>query len=234
MAEYAGCLDEELILMLRGEIPRDTSMPYGRKEEIARDTSMPYGRKEEIARDTSMPYGRKEEIMDYILDKYKPLVRRRANALYLIGGDTDDLIQEGMIGLFKAIRDFCPDKDSSFSHFARICVERQMYTAVEASRRKKHAPLNSYISLYDDSDEKGMPLADVLAGEEDRNPERLLIDRESIQQKLSALAKQLSKMEKQVFDYMLEGLSYRQIAEKMGKSPKAIDNAIQRMKGKAE
>lgn len=79
-----------------------------------------------------------------------------------------------------------------------------------------------------------MPLADVLAGEEDRNPERLLIDRESIQQKLSALAKQLSKMEKQVFDYMLEGLSYRQIAEKMGKSPKAIDNAIQRMKGKAE
>ena len=93
------------------------------------------------------PYGRKEKIQDYILAKYKPLVRKRANALYLIGGDTDDLIQEGMIGLFKAIRDFRPDKDSSFYHFAKMCVERQMYTAIEASRRKKHAPLNSYISL---------------------------------------------------------------------------------------
>lgn len=108
------------------------------------------------------PYGREDEIQDYILSKYKPLVRRRANALYLIGGDTDDLIQEGMIGLFKAIRDFCPDKDSSFYYFARMCVERQMYTAIEASQRKKHAPLNSYISLYDDSDEKGRALADVL------------------------------------------------------------------------
>lgn len=173
-------------------------------------------------------------IMAYILDKYKPLVRRRANALYLIGGDTDDLIQEGMIGLFKAIQDYRPGKEASFYHFARLCIDRQMYTAVEASRRKKHAPLNSYISLYEDSDEKGMTLADVLTGEEDKNPESLLIDRENIRQKLDELSKNLSKMEKQVFDYMLEGLSYRQIAEKMGKSPKAIDNAIQRMKGKAE
>lgn len=173
-------------------------------------------------------------VMAYILDKYKPLVRKRANALYLIGGDTDDLIQEGMIGLFKAIQDYRPDKDASFYHFAKLCIDRQMYTAVEASRRKKHAPLNSYISLYEDSDEKGMTLADVLTGKEDENPERLLIDRENIQQKLNELSKNLSKMEKQVFDYMLEGLHYQQIAEKMGKSPKAIDNAIQRMKGKAE
>lgn len=216
MADYRICSDEELIAALRG------------------DTSIPYGKKEEIQKDTSMPYGNKEEIQDYLLDKYKPLVRKRANALYLIGGDTDDLIQEGMIGLFKAIRDFCPDKDSSFYHFARLCVERQMYTAIEASRRKKHAPLNSYVSLYDDSDEKGMALADVLAGEQKENPEYLLIDRESVNHKLSALSKNLSKMERQVFDYMLEGMNYRQIAEKMGKSPKAIDNAIQRMKGKAE
>ena len=207
MADYTGCSDEELIAKLR------------EKEET---------------QGTSMPYGKQEEIQDYMLAKYKPLVRKRANALYLIGGDTDDLIQEGMIGLFKAIRDICPDKDSSFYHFAKMCVERQMYTAIEASRRKKHAPLNSYISLYDDSDEKGMALADILTGEEDENPEYLLIDRESVKQKLDALAKNLSKMEKQVFDYMLEGLNYRQIAEKMGKSPKAIDNAIQRMKGKAE
>ena len=157
--------------------------------------------------------GNETKIMDYILNKYKPLVRKRANALYLIGGDTDDLIQEGMIGLFKAI---------------------QVYTAVKAAGRKKHAPLNSYVSLYDDPDANGMALADVLAGEADENPERLVIDRESVQQKLDALAKQLSKLEKQVFDHMLEGLSYRQIAEQMGKSPKAIDNAIQRMKAKAE
>ncbi len=220
-----GCSDEELIAALRGQ---------EEKADIQGDTSMPYGNKADIQGDTSMPYDKKDEIQEYILGKYKPLVRKRANALYLIGGDTDDLIQEGMIGLFKAIRDFNPDKDSSFSHFARICVERQMYTAIEASRRMKHAPLNSYISLYDDSDEEGMALADVLKGEEDENPENLLIDRESVRQRLNALSEKLSKMEKQVFDYMLKGLNYRQIAEKMGKSPKAIDNAIQRMKGKAE
>lgn len=172
------------------------------------------------------------EITDYILAKYKPLVRKRANALYLIGGDTDDLIQEGMIGLFKAIRDYKSDHDTSFYHFANLCIERQMYTAVEASRRKKHAPLNSYISLYDDSGANGTPLADVLTGRADENPEYMLIDKESVKQCLEEVSKNLSKMEKQVFDYMLEGLNYQQIAEKMGKSPKAIDNAIQRMKSK--
>ena len=172
-----------------------------------------------------------QEIMDYILDKYKPLVRKRANSLYLIGGDTDDLIQEGMIGLFKAIRDYKEDQDTSFYHFAKLCIERQMYTAVEASRRKKHAPLNSYISLYDDTG-GGVALADILMGRADENPEYMLIDKESVKQCLEEVSKNLSKMEKQVLDYMLEGFNYQQIAEKMGKSPKAIDNAIQRMKGK--
>ncbi len=172
-------------------------------------------------------------IMDYILSKYKPFVRRRANALYLIGGDTDDLIQEGMIGLFKAIQEYRRERDASFSHFARLCIERQMYTAVEASRRKKHAPLNTYIS-FDASDDHGVALADVLSGSADENPECLLIGKEEIAQRFRSLEQSLSKMEKQVFDYMLEGLSYRRIAEKMGKSPKAIDNAIQRMRVKAE
>ena len=171
--------------------------------------------------------------MDYILGKYKPLVRKRANALYLIGGDTDDLIQEGMIGLFKAIREYEPERDASFYSFARLCVERQMYTAIEASRRQKHAPLNSYIS-FDASDDRGVALADMLAGGAQENPESLLIGREDIEQRFLALQNSLSKMEKQVFDYMLEGLNYRQIAEQMGKSPKAIDNAIQRMRTKAE
>lgn len=172
-------------------------------------------------------------IMEYILGKYKPLVRKRANALYLIGGDTDDLIQEGMIGLFQAIRKYNPQKDASFYHFARLCVERQMYTAVEASRRKKHAPLNTYIS-FDASDSHGVALADVLAGGAQENPESLLIGKEEIAQRFDALERRLSKMEKQVFDAMLEGLDYRQIAQKMGKPPKAIDNAIQRMRLKAE
>lgn len=171
-------------------------------------------------------------IMDYILDKYKPLVRKHANALYLIGGDTDDLIQEGMIGLFKAIRDYQPDRDASFFHFAKLCIDRQMYTAVEASRRKKHAPLNSYISLYEKLDADGMALAEVLAGGADENPEHLLIGQEDVRQRLDAMQENLSKMEKQVLDYMLEGLGYRQIADKMQKSPKAIDNAIQRMRAK--
>ncbi len=172
-------------------------------------------------------------IMEYILGKYKPFVRKRANALYLIGGDTDDLIQEGMIGLFKAIQEYKPGRDASFSHFARLCIERQMYTAVEASRRKKHTPLNTYIS-FDASDDRGVALADVLSGSANENPESLLIGREEIEQRFAALEKSLSKMEKQVFDYMIEGLPYRQIAKKMGKSPKAVDNAIQRMRMKAE
>lgn len=171
------------------------------------------------------------EITDYILDKYKPLVRKRANALYLIGGDTDDLIQEGMIGLFKAIRDYEPKREASFYHFADLCIARQMYTAVEASRRKKHAPLNSYVSLYDDSGE-GVALADVLTGLEDENPEHMLIDRENMRQKMEEFSRSLSKMEREVFGYMLEGMNYRQIAERMKKSPKSIDNAIQRMRGK--
>lgn len=174
------------------------------------------------------------DIMDYILGKYKHLVRKKANALYLIGGDTDDLIQEGMIGLFKAIRDYRRGGDASFYYFAELCITRQMYTAVEASQRKKHAPLNSYISIYDDFQENGIPLMDVLTGAEDKNPEHMLIDRENLDQKLKNLAKDLSKMERIVFDYSLEGLDYKQIAKKMDKSPKAIDNALQRIKSKFE
>lgn len=207
MADYIGYSDEELIAILRKNEMQGMEHPL-------------------------MPYGSKEEITDYILAKYKPLVRKRANALFLIGGDTDDLIQEGMIGLFKAIRDYKADQDTSFYHFANLCIERQMYTAVEASRRKKHAPLNSYISLYDDSGVNGTALADVLTGRADENPEYMLIDKESVKQCLDEVSKNLSKMEKQVFDYMLEGFNYQQIAEKMGKSPKAIDNAIQRMRSK--
>ena len=178
-------------------------------------------------------FGKKEpEVMDYLLGKYKPLVRKKANALYLIGGDTDDLIQEGMIGLFKAVESFDQEKESSFYHFAELCITRQMYSAVEASRRKKHAPLNSYISLYDEEGENGVRLADVLSEEGEKNPERMFIDRETFLQDLEKLSENLSTMERKVLDCILEGLNYKQIAAKLGKSPKSIDNALQRIKRK--
>ena len=173
-----------------------------------------------------------EKIVDFILDKYKPLVRKKANAMYLIGGDTDDLIQEGMIGLFKAIRDYNKEKESSFFHFAELCISRQLYTVVEAYNRKKHAPLNSYISLYSGTNEDGVVLADSLTAAVTEDPEQLMIDQENMVLFLEKVKERLSKMEAQVLDYYLTGLNYQQIAEKMEKSPKAIDNALQRIKVK--
>lgn len=173
-----------------------------------------------------------ERIMDFVLDKYKPLVRKKANAMYLIGGDTDDLIQEGMIGLFKAIRDYNGEKESSFFHFAEICISRQLYTVVEASNRKKHAPLNSYVSLYSGTNEEGVVLADSLTAAATEDPEQIMIDQENLAQFLEKVKERLSKMESRVLEQYLAGLSYIQIAEAMGKTPKTIDNALQRIKSK--
>lgn len=172
------------------------------------------------------------QIMEYILDKYKPLVRKKANAMYLIGGETDDLIQEGMIGLFKAIRDYDAGRETSFFHFAEICISRQLYNAVEASNRKKHAPLNSYVSFYAGSEEEGQSLLDSLSSGEIGNPEDMIISQENAKQFWKQLRERLSGMEQQVLDEYLSGLNYKQIAQRMGKSPKAIDNALQRIKGK--
>ena len=173
-----------------------------------------------------------ERIMDYILDKYKPLVRKKANTMYLIGGDTDDLIQEGMIGLFKAIRDYEEEKEASFFHFAELCISRQIYTAVEASNRKKHAPLNSYVSLYSGTNEEGVVLADSLTTSMMENPEQMMIDQENLTIFMEQLKQRLSKLECQVLDYYLAGLNYQQIAEQMEKKPKSIDNTLQRIKAK--
>ncbi len=173
------------------------------------------------------------EITDYLMDKYKNLVRKKAKALYLIGGDTDDLIQEGMIGLFKAVRDYRADKDSSFFHFADLCISRQMYTAVEASQRKKHMPLNSYIPLYSDSDDKEMVnLEAAISAVDELDPESILINKENLKTFQKKVADSLSKMEQEVLTYYLQGFDYIQIAEVMGKEPKAIDNALQRLKKK--
>lgn len=173
------------------------------------------------------------QIMEYLLEKYKNLVRKKANALFLLGGDTDDLIQEGMIGLFKAIRDYDMNKGGNFFGFAELCMNRQMYSAVEAAARKKHGPLNSYISL---SEKEGSEQESILWNAQRENtsesPEDMLIDQENFEHLLASLQVSLSSLEKTVLDAHLSGMNYRQIAQKLGKSEKSIDNALQRIKTK--
>lgn len=175
--------------------------------------------------------GGQSEITEYILDKYKNLVRKRANAMFLVGGDNEDLIQEGMIGLFKAIRDFQPDRETSFAYFADLCVSRQIIHAVERAGRKKHQPLNTYVSLSE-QEEQSREWMDVLMTLDNANPEQLLIARENWADLEDRIAKELSGLEKKVMHYYLQGLGYREIAQVMGKSPKTIDNALQRIRGK--
>ena len=176
-----------------------------------------------------------QDIMDYILEKYKGLVLKRANAMYLIGGDTDDLIQEGMIGLFKAIRDYQEGKDTSFWRFADLCITRQIYHAVEASQRKKHQPLNSYISLNQEMGEEGTDtFLDLLESFGSSNPEQLLIDLENTRDIREQMENGLSDLERQVLGLYLEGMNYRQIAGLLNRDAKAIDNALQRIRGKLQ
>ena len=163
-------------------------------------------------------------IVDYIMEKYKNLVRKEANAMYLLGGENEDLIQEGMIGLFKAVQNYEPDQNSSFFSFAKLCISRQLYSAIEASRRKKHSPLNSYVSLYDMTEEKE-PLINTMEAHKNSNPEELLE---------SKLEESLSDLENRVLYLHLMGTDYRTIARLLDKSPKTVDNALQRIKAKTQ
>lgn len=167
-------------------------------------------------------------IADYLMEKYKGLVRKKARAMFLIGGDTDDLIQEGMIGLFKAVRDYQPDREASFQSFANVCIDRQIYSAIKSSNRQKHQPLNTYVSLSDKEAEEN--LRDSCA--EHDNPEAILIDRENVTALKKEIEKSLSPMEKQVLRLYLDGNGYMEIAGILGKTPKSIDNALQRIRGK--
>lgn len=171
------------------------------------------------------------EIADYIMEKYKPLVRKKTNAMYLIGGETEDLIQEGMIGLFKAVRDFNPEKEANFFSFAELCINRQLYSALEASNRKKHIPLNTYISFSNQDGSDGVSLEQVLT-DESASPEQMMIEQEGREEFFQRLQEKLSPMEKKVLYLYLEGNSYTQIAELMEKAPKSIDNSLQRIRGK--
>ncbi len=176
--------------------------------------------------------------IDYLMEKYKYLVRSKAKALFLIGGDRDDLIQEGMIGLYKAIRDYQSGKDNSFFNFADLCVSRQIYSAIKASNRKKNIPLNTYISLYapaygenSDTEEKEN-LVDIIYQKNVSNPEELVIDKENTSMIEYELVRRLSDLEKRVLGLYMQDLKYLQIAEVLGKEPKTIDNALTRIKTK--
>lgn len=179
--------------------------------------------------------GGEEPIMDYICDKYKNMVRRKAKSMYILGGDNEDLIQEGMIGLFKAVRDYDSGRDASFYTFADLCISRQMYTAVQASKRQKHIPLNSYVSLYGGSSEQEgeeRKLVEALTDRSGQNPEEMFLDKERVAYLEKVIEHELSSFEKQVLDLYMTGMSYTQIAKVLGRDEKSTDNALQRLKSK--
>ena len=176
------------------------------------------------------------EAMTYLLEKYKSMVRALSRPLFLMDGDKDDLLQEGMIGLFKAIRTYDADRGTVFETFANLCISSQLYSAIKISNRQKNIPLNSYISLdmsdgFEEGGDSFFELNRALTVWQ-QNPEEIVIGEENARNIKRRLYSRLSKMEMQVLSLFLKGLTYQEIAGKLGKSPKAIDNALQRIKTK--
>ncbi len=173
------------------------------------------------------------QALAFLLNKYKNFVRSKARSYFLIGADHEDIVQEGMIGLYKAIRDFQPARLASFRSFAELCIKRQIITAIKAATRQKHVPLNSYVSLnkplYDEESDR--TLLDVIEGRV-TNPEDLYISQEDLSRIQSQISDVLSDLEKQVLDAFMDGKSYQEIAELLGRHVKSIDNALQRVKRK--
>jgi RNA polymerase sporulation-specific sigma factor len=176
------------------------------------------------------------DALEYIIHKYKNFVKSKARSYFLIGADREDIIQEGMIGLYKAIRDFNPNKLSSFRAFAELCVTRQIITAIKTATRQKHIPLNSYVSLnkplYDEDSER--TLLDILSGVKISDPEELIISQEEFEDIEDKMGEILSKLEWQVLMAYLGGKSYQEIAKELKRHVKSIDNALQRVKRKLE
>ena len=172
--------------------------------------------------------------LEYLLNKYKNFVRTKARSYFLIGADHEDIVQEGMIGLYKAIRDYRAEKLSSFKAFAELCITRQIITAIKTATRQKHIPLNSYISLnkpiYEEDSDR--TLLDVITEEGLSNPEEMIIDREDLSLIEGRIGQMLSGLEKEVLVRYMEGKSYVEIAGEMGRHVKSIDNALQRIKRK--
>ncbi len=173
---------------------------------------------------------------EYLLDKYKNFVRSKARSYFLIGADHEDIVQEGMIGLYKAIRDYRDDRQSSFRAFAELCITRQIITAIKTATRQKHIPLNSYISLnkplYDEESDR--TLLDILMEGNVGNPEEMIINQENLGNIRRRMNEVLSSLEQQVLTAYLDGKSYQEIAEMLGRHVKSIDNALQRVKRKLE
>jgi len=173
---------------------------------------------------------------EYLINKYKNFVRAKARSYFLIGADREDIIQEGMIGLYKAIRDFKSDKLASFRAFAELCITRQIITAIKTATRQKHIPLNSYVSLnkpiYDEESDR--TLLDVLSGNKVTDPEELVISREEFVDIESKMGEFLSELEREVLNAYLDGKSYQEIAQELNRHVKSIDNALQRVKRKLE
>jgi len=183
-----------------------------------------------------------EAVTEYLMEKYKNLVRKNAGTFFVIGSDKDDLIQEGMIGLFKAITGYDPGRDASFFTFAELCVRRQIYKAVEAGNRKKNIPLNSYISLNENPNFEAADRADGEVGETvdvikllaDNNPESLVIDKENAKLLEQRIFDTLSDFEQEVLRLHMTGMGYFEIAKILGKEAKSVDNALNRIKNKVK
>ncbi|MCR4708224.1 MAG: RNA polymerase sporulation sigma factor SigH [Clostridiales bacterium] len=171
-----------------------------------------------------------------LLTKYKNFVRSRAHSYFLVGADHEDIVQEGMIGLFKAIRDFREDRNVTFRAFAELCVTRQIITAIKAATRQKHIPLNFYVSLnrplYEE--ESGRTMLDVLSERRNADPEELMISQEDGSRVRRRIDETLSPLERKVLDAYLDGKSYQEIAKEVGRHVKSIDNALQRVKSKLQ
>ncbi|MDQ0195991.1 RNA polymerase sporulation sigma factor SigH [Paenibacillus wynnii] len=174
--------------------------------------------------------------LEYLINKYRNFVRAKARSYFLIGADREDIVQEGMIGLYKAIRDFKGDKLSSFKAFAELCITRQIITAIKTATRQKHIPLNSYVSLdkpiYDEDSDR--TLMDVICGTQVLDPEELIINQEEFMGLEDKMAEILSDLERKVLMLYLDGRSYQEIAEDLKRHVKSIDNALQRVKRKLE
>jgi len=176
------------------------------------------------------------EALEYLITKYKNFVRAKARSYFLIGADREDIVQEGMIGLYKSIRDFKNDKMSSFKVFAELCITRQIITAIKTATRQKHIPLNSYVSLdkpiYDEDSDR--TLLDVICGSQVSDPEELVINKEEFTGLEDKMSEILSDLERKVLMLYLDGRSYQEIAVDLCRHVKSIDNALQRVKRKLE
>ena len=178
-----------------------------------------------------------EKALTYLLDKYKELVNIKVGKYFLIGAEREDIIQEGMIGLYKAIKSFDKQKQNTFKTFANMCIERQLITAIKTSNRQKHMPLNSYLSLntaaYDNDDENSVELMDTFNNDTTEDPLETIMKKEYYEQIQNNIEKSLSKFEKQVLDRFIKGESYNVIAKRLNSPVKSVDNAIQRIRKKA-